>query len=118
MPDGLIDGFLYVLVLIQWQRSGSPGRPSLMAGALMLLMILGFMSSPTGVPVWIAVTNRGVAMVTVLVAAFALSRSVREHRRQDSAPEGSARTAADLAQSPNYEPARLTGRLVRDADLN
>ncbi len=117
VPNGVVDGFLYVLVIIGSQRSGLPRCPAIVAGLLMPLMILGFLGSPTEVPVWIAVTNRGVAMLTVWVASIAVACNVRQQLQRDSLLENLRSERDETRQALSEERADLSGRLVRDVDL-
>ena len=70
-PNGLLDGFPYVLVIVMCGSIPSPRAAPLTALALMPALLLGYTLSPLGAPPWMAVTNRLAAAATLwLVAMF------------------------------------------------
>ena len=60
-PNGLLDGFPYVVAVLMCGSIPSPRAALLMALALMPALLFGYWLSPTGAPTWMAVTNRLVA---------------------------------------------------------
>jgi membrane protein implicated in regulation of membrane protease activity len=70
-PNGLLDGFPYVIAILMCWSIPSPRAALLMALGLMPALLFGYLLSPTGAPTWMAVTNRLVAAATLwLVALF------------------------------------------------
>ena len=78
LPNGVIDGVLYVLVVLVSGRHANPRAAVYTAAALMPLMVLGFLLSPMAAPLWVAVTNRAVSVLVIWVAAWLLWRHSRE----------------------------------------
>ena len=70
-PNGLLDGFPYVIAILMCWSIPSPRAAPLMALALMPALLFGYTLSPMGAPPWMAVTNRLAAAATIwLVAMF------------------------------------------------
>jgi hypothetical protein len=76
-PSGLLDGLLYVFPILACQRVPKVNSSLYSACGVMLPMILGFVLSPMGSPMWMAVTNRLGAMVITWVTALVLWRSAQ-----------------------------------------
>ena len=76
-PDGVADGFLYVagVLVCVWVPAAQAALYT--AFGLMLPMTVGFVLSPTGVALQVAVANRGVAMGTIWLAAVAVWSNAR-----------------------------------------
>jgi hypothetical protein len=77
MPNGVIDGVLYVLVVLLAARAPNPRAPLYAATALAPLMVLGFVFSPMAAPLWVAITNRAASVVVVWIAAGLMWRRSR-----------------------------------------
>jgi len=76
-PQGVADGFLYVLpVLVSfWARSTHASL--YMATALMVPLGLGALISPPGAPLWIEVTNRLLGAAAIWLTALLISHNAR-----------------------------------------
>ena len=61
LPNGLVDGFLYVLVVLICRWSPNPRAPVYAALMVMPLMALGFFLSPMAATVW---TRKPIKIVT------------------------------------------------------
>lgn len=83
-PNGVLDGLLYVSAVLVCVWVPTANSPLYTALGLMLLMILGFAMSPSGIFVEVAVANRCVAIGLIWLAAFAVWRCVRSMRERDS----------------------------------
>jgi hypothetical protein len=85
-PNGLLDGFPYVIVILMCGSLPSPRAAPLMALALMPALLLGYALSPMGAPPWMAVTNRLAAAATLWLVAMFVRHIARlhlnEHRLQ------------------------------------
>jgi PAS domain S-box-containing protein len=72
MPHGIASGALYVAaVLLSWwspRRDVTVGTAAVCSG----LTVVGFFLSPAGGPLWLAVSNRGIALFVLWVAAILL----------------------------------------------
>jgi hypothetical protein len=82
-PNGLLDGFPYLLAILLCWPIASPRAAPLMALALMPALVFGYWLSPMGAPTWMAVTNRLVAAGTLWLLAIFVSRATRS-RMSDS----------------------------------
>ncbi len=69
-PNGLLDGFFYVSAVLLCQWVPNPKSPLYLAAGLTPAMWLGFALSETASPLWMAVTNRSIAIFAVWVAAL------------------------------------------------
>jgi len=76
-PNGLLDGFPYVVAVLMCGSIPSPRAALLMALALMPALLFGYWLSPTGAPTWMAVTNRLVAAATLWLVALFVHRITR-----------------------------------------
>jgi hypothetical protein len=76
-PNGLLDGFPYVVAILMCWSIPSPRAALIMALALMPALVFGYFLSPMGAPTWIAVTNRLVAAATLWLVALFVSRVAR-----------------------------------------
>jgi hypothetical protein len=76
-PNGLLDGFPYLVAILMCWPIPRPRAALLMALALMPALVLGYLLSPMGAPTWIAVTNRLVAAATLWLVALFVSRVAR-----------------------------------------
>jgi hypothetical protein len=74
LPNGLLDGFPYVIAILMCWSVPSPRAAISMALALMPALVFGYLLSPLGAPTWIAVTNRLVAAATLWLVALFVSR--------------------------------------------
>jgi hypothetical protein len=77
LPNGVIDGVLYILVAMLASRAANPRSTLYAAVALTPMMVLGFVVSPMAAPVWVAVTNRAVSLLVVWVTAWLMWRRAR-----------------------------------------
>jgi membrane protein implicated in regulation of membrane protease activity len=82
-PNGLLDGFPYVVAILMCWSIPSPRAALLMAFGLMPALLFGYLLSPMGAPTWIAVTNRLVAAATLWLVALFVHRAARS-RLSDS----------------------------------
>jgi hypothetical protein len=82
-PNGLLDGFPYVLAILMCGSVASPRAAPLMALALMPALLFGYLLSPMGAPTWMAITNRLVAAATLWLVALFVHRITRS-RMSDS----------------------------------
>jgi hypothetical protein len=82
-PNGLLDGFPYVVAILMCWSIPSPRAALLMALALMPALLFGYLLSPAGEPTWMAVTNRVVTAVTLWLVALFVHHITRS-RRTDS----------------------------------
>jgi hypothetical protein len=73
-PNGLLDGFPYVIAILMCRSTSRPRAPLVMALCLMPALLVGYLLSPMGAPTWIAVTNRLVAAATLWLAAAFVCR--------------------------------------------
>ncbi len=80
-PNGLLDGFFYVSAVLLCQWVPNPKSPLYLAAGLTPAMWLGFALSETASPLWVAVTNRSIAIFAVWVAALIVSRNTRAAER-------------------------------------
>ena len=98
-PHGVADGFLYVAAVLVcvWV----PGTQSALytAFGLMLPMVLGFVLSPRGVALEVAVANRGIAMATIWLAAVAVWSNARIRESTLSALHQQQRSAERAARA-------------------
>jgi hypothetical protein len=76
-PDGVADGFLYVAAVLVCVWVPTTQAALYTAFGSMLPMVLGFVSSPSGVALEVAVANRAVAMGTIWLAAVAVWNNAR-----------------------------------------
>jgi hypothetical protein len=76
-PNGLLDGFPYVVAILMCASIPSPQAAPLMALSLMPAFLFGYLLSPMGAPIWMAVTNRLVAAATLWVLALFVHRITR-----------------------------------------
>ncbi len=76
-PNGLLDGFPYVVAISMCGSIPRPRAALCMALALMPALLFGYLLSPTGAPTWMAVTNRLVAAATLWVVALFVHRITR-----------------------------------------
>jgi len=76
-PNGLLDGFPYVLAILMCGSIASPRAAPLMALALMPALLFGYLLSPMGAPTWMAITNRLVAAATLWLVALFVHRITR-----------------------------------------
>lgn len=76
-PNGLLDGFPYLIAILMCWPIASPRAALFMALALMPALWFGYLLSPMGAPTWIAVTNRLVAAATLWLVAGFVSRATR-----------------------------------------
>jgi hypothetical protein len=76
-PNGLLDGFPYVVAVLMCGSIPRPRAALLMALALMPALLFGYWFSPTGAPTWMAVTNRLVAAATLWLVALFVHRITR-----------------------------------------
>ncbi len=77
LPNGVVDGILYVLVILLSARIPRPPATLYAAVLLMPLMVFGFLLSPMAAPVWVAVTNRVVSILVVWITACLIWRHAR-----------------------------------------
>lgn len=95
-PNGLLDGFPYVIVILMCWSIPSPRAAPLTALALMPALLLGYTLSPMGAPPWMAVTNRLAAAATLWLAAMFVRHIARlrlnENRLQRCAETPDLRT--------------------------
>lgn len=82
-PNGLLDGFPYVLAILMCGSIASPRAAPLMAFSLMPALLFGYLLSPMGAPTWMAITNRLVAAATLWLVALFVHRITRS-RMSDS----------------------------------
>jgi hypothetical protein len=82
-PNGLLDGFPYVVAILMCGSIATPRAAPLMALALMPALLFGYWLSPVGGPTWMAVTNRVVAAATLWLVALFVHRITRS-RMSDS----------------------------------
>jgi hypothetical protein len=82
-PNGLMDGFLYVIAILMCWSIPSPRAAPLMALALMPALLFGYTLSPMGAPTWMAVTNRLAAAATIWLAAMFV-RHIARSRMSES----------------------------------
>jgi hypothetical protein len=85
VPNGMLDGLLYVLAVLACHRVPNANAALYTAWGVMPPMILGLLLSPMGAPIWMAFTNRLMAIVIIWIAAFVVSRSVRATSTNESA---------------------------------
>jgi hypothetical protein len=77
LPNGVVDGILYVLVILLSARIPRAQATWYAAALLMPLMVFGFLLSPMAAPVWVAVTNRLVSVLVVWTTACLIWRHSR-----------------------------------------
>lgn len=83
-PNGVIDGFLYVLAVLACVGMPRIYYAPLAALGLTLPMILGFALSPGDGPSWAAVTNRLVGLLAVWLTAFVLWSNARSAANREA----------------------------------
>ena len=74
-PNGLLDGFPYVVAVLMCGSIPSPRAALLMALALMPALLFGYWLSPLGGPTWMAVTNRLFAAAILWMVALFVHRT-------------------------------------------
>ncbi len=79
--NGLLDGLFYVSAVLLCQWVPDAKSPLYLAAGLTPAMWLGFALSETASPLWMAVTNRSIAIFAVWVAALVVSRNTRAAER-------------------------------------
>lgn len=82
-PNGMLDGFLYVLAVLScfWVPATSAGLYT--ALGLTPLIVIGSAASPIGVPVAVATTNLLVGTATIWVAAIVVWRNARATQQRE-----------------------------------
>jgi hypothetical protein len=116
-PNGVVDGFQYVFViLLCWWIPSARAAP-LMAFTLMPIMLFGYMLSAMAVPTWMAVTNRVVAAATVWVTALLVWYSARSRLAQTSSLSQSEARLEALITTLNDDRQALSRWLHDDVEL-
>ena len=77
MPLGVAEAVPYVAVVLIALRSPEKRDPLLAAAVCSFLTLLGYVLSPTGAQVWVALTNRGIALFAIWATAL-LAMQIRE----------------------------------------
>lgn len=76
-PNGLLDGFPYIVAILMCWSIPSSRAALLMAAGLMPALLFGYLLSPMGAPTWMAVTNRLAAALTLWLVALFVHRIAR-----------------------------------------
>lgn len=82
-PHGVIDGFLYVLAVLTCVWVPNVAAAPYTAFGLMPTMVLGYVLSPMGVPVPVAIVNMLVGAVTVWIAAVIVRQRARSSQERE-----------------------------------
>jgi hypothetical protein len=98
-PNGLLDGFPYIVALLMCWSIPSPRAAPLMALALMPALLFGYLLSPMGAPTWMAVTNRLAAAATIWLVALFVHRATRSRMTDSSAREEQLQREVTIASS-------------------
>jgi hypothetical protein len=113
-PNGLLDGFFYVSAVLLCQWVPNAKSPLYLAAGLTPAMWIGFALSETASPLWMAVTNRSIAIFAVWVAALVVSRNTHRLRLSSRDALGDRSGIADwLKQEIVVELELLDRRLHR-----
>jgi|SRR5580698_1763799 hypothetical protein len=113
-PNGMMDGFLYVSAVLVCVWVPDPRTALHTAFGLMLPMCLGFLLSPSGASLEVALANRCVAVGTTWLAAIAVWRNARE---KDVTLAALHRELQGLARAAEAERAALSEWLRQEVSL-
>lgn len=111
-PLGVAVEMLYVLLVLSGILLPRPQQSLVLAAVSTPLIIVGFFLSPPGAPLWMGVTNRGLALFAIWSAAilvFLLKRSQRVLQSADSQLEAYLRKSQGPRSLRMQEPAKGHG---------
>ncbi len=116
-PNGLLDGFPYVIPVLMCCRIPNPRAAPLLSLTLMPALFLAYILSPMGAPPWIAVTNRLVAAATLWLVAWYVHQVVSSRMHQNLSLSQREDQLRELAQTASSDRRGISRRLRDDVDL-
>lgn len=116
-PNGLLDGFPYVLPVLMCCWIPSPRAAPLLSAALMPALLFAYTLSPMGAPVWIAVTNRLVAAATLWLVALFVRHVARSRLHQNLHLSQREEQLCRLMKTATCDRQVISRRLKDDVDL-